>query len=87
MNLQNFAITRNGTVNVSAFPRYSITAQLQDTDPTTGLPTVVSDFTGANAIDFPAELKLRTPEERDLILQTIARMLVYQKAGVPLDTR
>lgn len=80
-DLQNFTTTRNGTVNVSAFPRYTITGQLQDTDPATGLPRNVADFTGANAIDFPAEMKNRTPEERDIILHTLARMLIEMKSG------
>lgn len=81
-DLQQFTITRNGTVNVSAFPRYTITGQLQDTNPATGLPRNIADFTGANAIDFPAELKLRTPEERDAILTTMAQTLILMKAGV-----
>lgn len=82
MNLQNFAVARNGTVNVNNFPRYTITGQLQDTDPVTGLPRTLADFTGANAITFPGEMTNRTPEERDFILLLISRLLIYMKAGL-----
>jgi len=81
MNLQQFAVTRNGSVNVSAFPRYSITGRLEYVNPETGLYENIANYTGANAIDFPAELKLRTPEEREAILQVIARLLIHMKAG------
>lgn len=82
MNLQNFTITRNGSVTINNFPRYTITGQLQDTDPATGLPRIVADFTGANAITFPGEMANRTPEERDFILTMIARLLIEMKGGV-----
>lgn len=82
MNLQNFTVVRNGTVNIQNAPRYTITGQLQDTDPATGLPRIVADFTGANAITFPGELANRTPEERDFLIQRLSRTLIEMKAGV-----
>jgi len=82
MNLQNFTVVRNGSVNLNQAPRYTITGQLQDTDPATGRPRIVADFTGANAITFPGELANRTAEEREAILLVISRMLIDMKAGV-----
>lgn len=82
MFLQDFAITRNGTQNINTFPRYTITGRFQDYDPVTGLLVDIANFTGANAIDFPSELKNRTPEERDFILTTIAQLLLQMKAGL-----
>lgn len=82
MNLQNFTVVRNGSVNINTFPRYTITGRLEDTDPATGGIRVVADFSGANAITFPGEMVNRTPEERDFILLTIARLLVEMKGGV-----
>jgi hypothetical protein len=81
-NLQQFAVTRNGSVTINNFPRYTITGRLEDVNPETGLYEATADFTGANAITFPGELANRTPEQRDAIIMVIARMLVEMKAGV-----
>lgn len=80
--IQDFAITRDGTVNIANFPRYSITARVEDFDSLTGLMITLADFTGANAMSFPGEMRNRTPEERDHILRTIATMLVEMKSGI-----
>lgn len=82
--MQAFTIVRNGTVNISNFPRFTITGRLEDVNPATGLYEAIpgGDFTGANAITFPGEMANRTEDQRQAILQIIARMLIEMKAGV-----
>lgn len=82
-NLQQFAITRNGSVNINGFPRFTITGRLEDVNPATGLYEAISggDFV-ASPITFPGEMANRTEDQRQAILQTIARMLIEMKAGV-----
>lgn len=82
MNLQQFSIVRNGSVNLNNVPRYTISGRLEDVNPETGLYEAIGDFTGANAITFPGELVSRTEDQRTAILNVIARMLIEMKAGV-----
>lgn len=81
MSIQNYSTARNGSVNINTFPRYTITAQIVETNQTTGLEEVLFDYTGVNAIDFPAELRNRTPTERDYIIEVLAMLLVRMKSG------
>lgn len=84
-NIQQFTVVRNGTVNISAFPRYTITARVEEVNPATGLmETVVGgDMTGANALTFPGVLTTLTAAQRDDFVQMVATWLVRTKAGLP----
>ena len=75
--LQEYAIARNGTVTISAFPRFTITAKVYD-----NAGTLLADFTGANALSFPAVVKGLTAEQQHELAQTIAQFLVMTKAGL-----
>jgi hypothetical protein len=76
--LQQYAVTRNGTVNINNFPRYTITAQVIGDDGT----TVLADFTGANALSFPAVLSTLTAQQRDDFIAMIAIWIVRVRAGL-----
>lgn len=78
-DLQEFAITPNGNGTINNFPRFTISAKI--TDEKTG--AVLFDFTGANAIQFPADLPtiLNTAAERRAFVESIAHFLVHRKAA------
>lgn len=81
-NIQQYSVTRSGTTNIQNFPRYVITASVEDTDPVTGLRVVIADFTGANALNFPAVMATLTPEQRDRFIELVSMWLVNVKAGL-----
>lgn len=78
-DLQNFSITplSNASVNV---PRFRIECQI--TNSQTG--AVINDYTGANAIIFPADLAaiLPTAAERREFIDHLAHYLIRKKAGL-----
>lgn len=61
---------------------FTITAKVLGPDPETGGQRVVADFTGRNAIEFPAVLQTLTPEQLDKLRDAIAMLLVEMKAGL-----
>ena len=73
-------MTRNG--NISTFPRYTIAGRLEEVNPATGKYEDIANYTGANAIDFPAELRNRTQDELDQIMWALGSILIQMKAGV-----
>ena len=78
--LQQYAVTRNGSVSISAFPRFDITALVYD-----NAGNLLADFTGANALQFPAVVKTILaghPELVDEFTQLVAQWLVQKSAGV-----
>lgn len=78
-DLQNFSITPLANASVTV-PRFRIECTI--TDSQTG--AVLQDFTGANAINFPADLGSIFPtaaEKREFIDQ-LAHYLVRKKAGL-----
>jgi hypothetical protein len=79
MILQQLGATAAGTANVNV-PRYTITAQVFADD-----GTLVADFTGANAINFPADLGKLTVARRNALLRQIGTALVYELAGRAID--
>lgn len=78
-DLQNFSITPLSNANVNV-PRFRIEATI--TDSQTG--AVFNDFTGPNAITFPADLAsiLPTAAERREFIDQLAHYLIRKKAGL-----
>ena len=85
-DLQNFSVTANGNVNISNFPRFTITATVTDSQTS----AVLFDFTGANAITFPGDMPTLFPTAaaRRAFVERLAMHLVRVKAGLasPLET-
>lgn len=77
-DLQNFTLTQTGMKNLRT-PEFRIEATIIDD---TVDPPVTRDFTGANAVLFPQELENRTQAQRNEIIENIAIMLLYMKAGM-----
>ncbi len=75
--MQSFSIVRAGHRNVPV-PTYTITALVYDDD-----RNLVADFTGANALSFPACLDTFTTDEMDEFLDMTAQWVVLHKAGIP----
>jgi hypothetical protein len=86
-SIQSYAVTRNGTVSISAFPRFDITALVLADDGST-----IADFTGANSLQFPAIVKTTLaahPELVPVFIDLVASWLVRANAGTldPLTGR
>jgi hypothetical protein len=62
-------------------PRVTIACRVEEVNEQ-GQWVTVADFTGANAIDFPAELKNRTDAEVAYIIEQVAYIVVLMKAGL-----
>ncbi|CAB4174320.1 hypothetical protein UFOVP1028_28 [uncultured Caudovirales phage] len=75
--MQEHAITRNGTVSIASFPRFTITAKVYDND-----GTLLADFTGASALSFPGVVTTLTAAQQVELAQLIAQWLVTTKAGL-----
>ena len=78
--LQEYAVTPNGTVTVTAFPRYQIAAKVYDDH-----GALLADLTGANALQFPAVVKTILaghPELVEEFTQLVAQWLVMKAAGL-----
>lgn len=76
-DFQNYSVTRRSAVNVNV-PRYEI--QVRVTDSNTG--ATIADFTGANALMWPGVLSTLTAEQRDVLIDQIASMIINMKAGI-----
>ena len=81
-NLQGYSVTRNGSVNINNFPRYTITGRIEEVNPATGLMENLVDFTGGNALVWPAVLTTLTAEQRDTLLNNMATSIIRMKAGL-----
>lgn len=75
-NLQQFSVTSEGAAQVTV-PSYEIAARVEDGD-----GTVLADFTGGNALHFPAVLASLTSEQRAELNDQIAATIVLMRAGV-----
>ena len=76
-DLQQYSITPLASASVNV-PRAQIEALV--TDSRTG--ATIADFTGANALIFPAVIATLTVEQRRELAQLIARWLLEKKAGL-----
>lgn len=77
-DLLNFLITPLGAASVSV-PRAQIEAKVVDSS---NQGTVIADFTGANALIFPAVIGTLSAADRLELAQLIAHWLVRKKAGL-----
>lgn len=77
-DLLNFAITPLSATSVSV-PRAQIEARVVDS---TRQQTVIADFTGANALIFPAVIATLSAADRLELAQMIGQWLVLKKAGL-----
>ena len=77
-DLLGFKITVLGAASVSV-PRHQIEAKIVDS---VTQKTVLADFTGANALVFPAVLATLTASDRAEFAQMIATWLIMRKAGL-----
>ena len=75
-DLQEFLITPQASANINV-PRATISAKV--TDSSTG--EVLSDFTGANAIQWPSVLTTLTATQRQNLIDLVATTIVMMKAG------
>lgn len=75
-DLQNFSVTRAGTVSLPNVPTWKIAFQVCDS--TTG--AVIRDFTGANAFNFPQVFAQFSAADQDEIVAQITTMLIRKKA-------
>lgn len=76
-DLVGFTITPLSSASVNV-PRATIAAKIVDS--TTG--ALIHDFTGANALTFPAVLTTLTAADRLELAQLIANWLLYRVAGL-----
>jgi hypothetical protein len=74
----NFLITPLGSASVNV-PRAQIEAKVVDS---ANQQTVIADFTGANALIFPAVIATLTAPQRLELAQLIAGWLIRTKAGL-----
>ena len=75
MNIQNFGYSEQAAVNVNV-PDTVITARVEEDN-----GAVLADYTGPNALHFPAVLSTMTVEQRANLLGQIAQTIVLIKAG------
>jgi hypothetical protein len=74
--IQQFSITRGSNVSVPV-PKVTITAQVFD-----NAGHLLADFTGANALVFPAVVTTLTVAQQADLADLIAEWLVLRKAGL-----
>lgn len=74
----NYQVTRLSNATLSV-PRYQISVQVVDS---ATQQTVLADFTGANALIFPAVLATLTQQQRDDFADMITGFLIRTKAGL-----
>jgi hypothetical protein len=79
MILQQLGATALGPAQVNV-PRFAITAQVFDDD-----GKLVADFTGANVVNFPADIGKLTAAQRNAFLRQIGTHLVYALANRASD--
>lgn len=73
-DLQELVITRGGNKNVN-MPEYTLSFQI--TDSTTG--AVLRNYTGANALKFPAVLATLTEEQQTELVHRIVGWIANKK--------
>ena len=78
MDLQNFSVTRNGTVSLPNSPTWIISFKL--TDSQSG--AVLFDRTGGNALNFPQVLGQLTNSQQDEFVEMIANWMIRKRLGI-----
>jgi len=81
-SLQQFSITPTGRANLTQIPRATITGVVEVLNEATNTWSVLADYTGANALEFPTEMRNRTDAEVAEVVAVVSRMLLLMKAGV-----
>lgn len=74
-DLQNYSVTAGNAVQVTTLD-WVITATVQEGN------DVLADFTGANALHYPAVLATLTLEQQNDLISQIAQQIVLVKAGL-----
>ncbi len=78
-SLQEYVVTDTGRKNIpGSMPTFTIAGKVYD-----NAGTLVADFTGANAISFPAVVATLTDAEIATLKQMVAMWLILTKAGLP----
>lgn len=78
VDIQNFSVTL-GNPKAVVLPRWTIQAKVTESD----FPfTVLHDFTGANAIEFPEVINTLSPYHREQMIHMLSIWLVRVKAGL-----
>lgn len=75
-DLQNFAVTRNGTATLTNAPRWLVSFQVCDSKD----GHVIRDFTGANAFNFPAVFATFDAATQDDLVARWAMDLIRARA-------
>ena len=78
---QQFSLTPIGRANLTQIPRVRIECRVEEVNEQ-GQWVTVANFTGANSIEFPTELRNRSDAEVAFIIEQIAYTLVLMKAGL-----
>ena len=78
-DIQQFSMNPAGPANVNV-PTHEITGQILDLSQTP--PTVVADFTGANAIQFPSVLGTLSQEQQAEIMELVGQRILQMRGGV-----
>ena len=79
-------ISRNLSVgSLSLGPPTLTAATTRPSWPNTGAPMVVADFTGVNRLTFPAAIGSYTEEQRQGLVDLIARYMINVASGGLLD--
>lgn len=81
MDLQNFSVTRSGTVNLNNVPQWIIEGQI--TDSQTG--AVLFDFTGANSVKFPQVLGQLSNAKQNKFVEFAVLTLLKMRFGLDPD--
>ena len=75
-DLQNYTVTRNGTVNLNNVPKWTISFQVCNSK--TG--AVIRDFMGANARSFPQAFALLSAADQDELVARWAQDIIRKVA-------
>lgn len=75
-NFQEFSVTPGAAAQVTA-QIFTVAVSIQEDD-----GTVIADFTGANALQWPTDLAALTEEQRLQLLQVVVNDFVLMRAGL-----
>jgi hypothetical protein len=76
-DLIEFTVTRGASIQVT-IPQYTISGKVVDSETQ---ETVLADFSGANAIQFPQILGQATQAQLEALLNLIVRAIITAKTG------
>jgi hypothetical protein len=78
-DLLGFTVVRNGTVSLPAAPTWKISGRIVDSKKQ---QTVLQDFTGVNAVDFPQVLGNLTAAQQDDFVAKVVMDLLSKRFGL-----